>query len=69
MGPTGTGLLLIALGLVAMLGSALNWRIVSRSGKMLNMLVGDTVARVIYFILGMVFFVLGLEQFLGADWF
>jgi hypothetical protein len=69
MGPTGTGLLLITLGLLAMLGSALNWRIISRSGKILNTLLGDTTARVIYFILGMAFFVLGLEQLLGADWF
>lgn len=58
-----------ALGLLAMLGAALNWRIVTRSGKFLNMLFGDTIARVLYFVLGSIIFVLGLEQLLGANWF
>ncbi len=52
-----------------MLGSAMNWRIVTRSGKFLNMLLGDTVARVIYFVLGLMIFVMGLNQLLGANWF
>ena len=60
---------MIAFGLFAMLGAALNWRIVSRSGKFLNIILGDTVARVIYFLVGVLIFVLGLEQFLGANWF
>ena len=59
----------MAIGVLAMLGSALNWGIVSRSGKFLNMLVGDTVARIIYFVLGVVLFVLGLNQLIGANWF
>lgn len=69
MSTTITGLLLIAFGLFAMLGSAMNWRIVTRSGKLLNMLLGDTVARVIYFVLGVMIFFLGLNQLLGANWF
>jgi hypothetical protein len=69
MNSTVTGLLLMAIGVLAMLGSALNWGIVSRSGKLLNMLVGDTIARVIYFVLGIVLFVLGLNQLTGANWF
>jgi len=69
MSTTVTGLLLIALGLFAMLGSAMNWRIVTRSGKFLNMLLGDTIARVIYFVLGLMIFVMGLNQLLGANWF
>lgn len=60
---------MMAFGLLAMLGAALNWRIVSRSGKILNMVLGETVARVIYFLVGVFIFVLGLEQFLGANWF
>ena len=60
---------MMAFGLLAMIGAALNWRIVSRSGKFLNMVLGDTVARVIYFLVGVIIFVLGLEQFLGANWF
>ena len=57
-----TGYLMIVLGILVMLGSALNWRIISRSGKLLNMLLGDTVARVIYFIVGVVFVFLGINQ-------
>lgn len=60
---------MMAFGLLAMLGAALNWRIVSRSGKILNMVLGDTVARAIYFLVGVFLFVLGLEQFLGTNWF
>ena len=60
---------MMAFGLLAMIGAALNWRIVSRSGKLLNLVLGDTVARVIYFLVGVIIFVLGLEQFLGANWF
>ncbi|HEY5730813.1 MAG TPA: hypothetical protein VIS72_12230 [Anaerolineales bacterium] len=69
MGQTVTGLVMMVFGLLAMLGAALNWRIVSRSGKFLNMMLGDTFARVIYFLVGVLIFVLGLEQFLGANWF
>ena len=69
MSTTVAGLLMMAFGLLAMLGAALNWRIVSRSGKFLNMVLGDTVARVIYFLVGVIIFVLGLERFLGANWF
>jgi len=60
---------MMTFGLLAMLGAALNWRIVSRSGKLLNMVLGDTIARVIYFLVGVIIFVLGLERFLGANWF
>jgi len=60
---------MMLFGWLAMLGAALNWRIVSRSGKFLNLVLGDTVARVIYFLVGVIIFVLGLERFLGASWF
>ena len=60
---------MIVLGFLVMLGSALNWRIISRSGKLLNLLLGDTVARVIYFILGLVFFAMGISQLTGINWF
>ena len=69
MDPTITGYLMIVLGFLVMLGSALNWRIISRSGKLLNLLLGDTVARVIYFILGLVFFAMGISQLTGINWF
>jgi hypothetical protein len=69
MSSTIVGLILIASGVFAMLGSALNWRLVTGSGKLLNMLLGDTVARVIYFFTGVIIFILGVGQLIGADWF
>ncbi len=68
MTATVTGSILIVIGVLVMLGTALNWRIVTSSGKLLNMLFGDTVARVIYFLTGMIIFVLGIGQLVDADW-
>ena len=68
MNSTIAGLTLIASGVFAMLGSALNWRIVTRSGKLLNMLLGDTIARVFYFLTGVILFVLGVGELIGASW-
>ena len=64
-----TGYLMIVLGVLVMLGSALNWKVVSRSGKLLNMLLGDTVARVVYFIVGLLFVFLGINQLTGLSLF
>ena len=69
MNSTVTGYLMIVLGILVMLGSALNWRIITRSGKMLNMLLGDKIARVVYFLLGIFFLLLGINQLTGLDWF
>jgi len=63
------GLILILFGVLAMLGAALNWRIVTRSGKLLNIALGDKIARVIYFGVGIFLFVKGIEMMIGADWF
>jgi hypothetical protein len=68
MTSTIVGLIMIASGVFAMLGSALNWRIVTGSEKLLNMLLGDTVARVIYFLTGVILFVLGIGELIDADW-
>lgn len=51
-----------------MLGSALNWRIVTHSGKLFNRLLGDRIARVIYFGVGIFVFVKGIELLIGAHW-
>ena len=51
-----------------MLGAAMNWSIVSRSGKLINRLLGETVARVIYFGVGVLVFVKGIELAIGAHW-
>jgi hypothetical protein len=62
------GLLLVVVGALAMLGAVLNWRIVTRSGKLLNMMLGDTLARILYFGLGVFLFLKGIEIMIGADW-
>ena len=53
------GFVLIFVGLLAVLGAVLNWRIVSHSGKLFNRLLGDTAARAIYAAVGVVLIVLG----------
>lgn len=55
-------ILLIIIGFLAVFGAALNWRIVSHSGKMLNRLFGDLVARAIYAAVGVILIVLGAIQ-------
>jgi hypothetical protein len=65
---TTAGLILVLAGMLAMLGSVLNWRLITRSGKLLNMILGDTVARVIYFGVGIFVFIKGIELLTGAHW-
>ena len=60
-------LVLFVIGLIAVIGAALNWRIVSHSGKLLNRLFGDTAARAVYASVGVVLIVLGIFQFLGVQ--
>jgi hypothetical protein len=68
MDSTIAGLILIAVGALAMLGAVLNWGIVTRSRKLLNMVLGDTVACIIYFCVGVFLFLKGIEIMIGADW-
>ncbi len=68
MSSTVVGLILIVCGVFAMLGAALNWRIVTHSGKLFNMILGDKIARVIYFGVGIFVFVKGVELTIGAHW-
>ena len=65
---TVSGLILTLVGILAMLGSALNWRIVTHSGKLFNRLLGDKVARIIYFGVGIIIFIKGIEFLTGAHW-
>lgn len=65
---TAAGLILIPAGILAMLGSAMNWRIVTHSGKLFNRLLGDKIARIIYFGVGIFVFVKGIELAIGANW-
>lgn len=68
MSDTVVGLILIAVGVLTMFGSALNWRIVTHPGKLLNILVGDKAARVIAFLVGAMAFFLGIGELIGVDW-
>jgi hypothetical protein len=68
MSITTTGFVLTVFGVLAMLGSALNWRIVTHSGKLFNRLLGDRIARVIYFGVGVIVFIKGIELVIGARW-
>jgi hypothetical protein len=67
--PIVIGWLLPVIGVLAMVGAALNWRIVSHPGKLLNRIFGDTIARIIYFVVGIFFFIVGVGRLIGADWF
>jgi hypothetical protein len=60
---------MIAIGVLVMLGAALNWRFVTRPRKLFNLLLGDTAARVIYFVAGIFLFIMGIEVLIGANWF
>jgi hypothetical protein len=64
-----TGLLFMVIGPLIMAGSLLNWRIVSHPGKLLNLLLGDTLARIIYFVVGIALFILGIGRLIGTNWF
>lgn len=69
MNPMATGLIFVGIGILIMIGAALNWRIVTRPGKLLNRIFGDTVARIIYFAAGIFLFFVGVGRLIGADWF
>ena len=68
MSITTTGFVLAVFGTLAMLGSALNWRVVTHPGKLFNRLLGDRIARIIYFGVGLLVFIKGIELAIGADW-
>jgi hypothetical protein len=68
MSATTSGIVLIAIGAVAMLGAVFNWWIVTRPTRLFNMLFGETVARVIYFVLGSLLFIRGVGQLIGKNW-
>lgn len=66
---TVTALIFLAMGVITMLGAALNWRIVSRPGKLLNGIFGDMAARIIYFVAEIFLFVVGIGRLIGVNWF
>lgn len=68
MSETTAGLIVSVIGVLVMLGSAMNWRVVTHSGKLFNIIFGDRIARAIYFLVGAFLFVLGIGQILGMNW-
>ena len=66
--PTVVGSLLVVIGVLTLVGAALNWGIVSRPGKLFNRIFGDTVARIIYFVAGIFLFAVGIGRLIGANW-
>jgi uncharacterized membrane protein YuzA (DUF378 family) len=62
------GLTFVLIGLFTMIGTLLKWRLVTHSGKLINLILGDSAARVIYIIIGFAFFILGLGQIFGLNW-
>ncbi len=69
MTDTIEGIIFILLGLLTMLGAAFNWSLVSRPGKLVNRLLGDTAARVVYFAIGFLVFFIGVGLLTGIHWF
>jgi hypothetical protein len=68
MNSTVSGVLFIVIGLLAMIGAALNWRFISRSRKLINLVFGETVARIIYFVAGVLLFIVGIGRLIGVNW-
>ena len=57
-----SGIFLIIIGFLAVIGAALDWRIVSHPGKLLNRIFGDLIARGIYAVVGVTLIVVGVIQ-------
>jgi hypothetical protein len=68
MSNTVSAVVLILLGLLIILGSALNWWIIMRPGRLFNRLVGEKVARPIYIAIGFVLTVIGIGRLAGISW-
>jgi len=66
---TISGLVFILIGLLTMIGAALNWGIIMRPGRLFNRLAGETVARPVYIAAGLVLIVLGILRFAGINLF
>ncbi len=68
MTPSTSGIVLIVIGAVAMLGTVFNWWIITRSRRLFNMLLGDRAARIIYFVVGALLFLRGIGLLIGKNW-
>lgn len=68
MTDTTLGIVLVLIGLLVGIGSALNWHIVTHSGKLLNLIFGDMIARTIYIVIGIILIAMGVARMLGIYW-
>lgn len=68
MSNTASGVVLILLGLLVVLGAALNWWIIMRPGRLFNRLLGEKAIRPIYIAIGIVLLVLGIGRLAGINW-
>ncbi len=68
MSNIAAGVLLILVGLLSILGAALNWGIIMRPGKLLNRLLGEKAVRPIYVVIGIALVILGIGRLIGVHW-
>ena len=68
MTDTTLGLVLVVIGLLVVVGAALDWRIVTHSGKLLNLLFSDMIARTIYIVIGIFLMAMGVARIFGIYW-
>lgn len=68
MSDTTVGLIMSLIGVLVMVGATMNWRIVTHPGKLLNIIFGDRIARIIAFLVGLFIFSLGITEILGMNW-
>jgi hypothetical protein len=68
MSNPASGGLLILLGLITVLGAALNWWLIMRPSRLFNRLVGEKVARPIYIAIGFGLIVIGIGRLVGINW-
>jgi hypothetical protein len=60
-----SGMLVIVIGVLSILGALLNWRIVVGSGKLIPRLLGPAGAKVFMVVVGLACIVLGTSLMLG----
>jgi small neutral amino acid transporter SnatA (MarC family) len=65
MDETTTGLVLIGIGILTMVGAFLNWRIVVGPGKLIPRLLGPTGARILMILVGLALVGLGISIYMG----
>lgn len=65
MDQTTSGMLVIGVGVLSILGALLNWRIVVGSGKLIPRLLGPTGAKIFMVLVGLGFIGCGIALILG----